>query len=671
MIPKQLRQLKFCRIKKGSKAPFEMDWTNKLYSYEEISKFEGENYGVLCGQKDLAVIDCDEDALKLAVENILPETFSVKTGGGGMHFYYFIPELKKKIILNAGDKHLGEIQSHGTQVVGAGSIHPSGNLYEVIGNVGIETISLEEVERVLGKFMKEEEEQTGEKGTGELTKKIIKSINFGELLRSYGLEKKGENWNCPFHKSIGGQCLSIDEEKGIFNCFHCGFKGNIISFVSKVEDITIKEAINKLKPKEETRNLFSRRGQIESFYNVQPFYYDRANMFWFWDDEFKKWVLSDEVDFLVSIQKRIGINTLNGKTKSELISGFKQIGRENKPKDYEKDWIQFKEKIYNIKTGESFEATSEYFITNPLPYSLGESIETPMIDKLFVEWVGEKNKEQLYELIAYGCSSNQFMQRIFALIGGGSNGKGTFIKLFQKFIGEENCVASELKALSEERFERANLYRKLLCIMGEVSYDDLRNTNVLKKLGGEDKINFEFKGKNSFTDDNTATCICLTNSLPITPDKTMGFYRKWMIIDFPNQFKEVKKDLIEDIPEEEFENLGRKVIEKLKELYETQKFINEGDFDERMKRYEERSNPVIRFVEEYCIEEAGFMIGLREFTNECNKFLKVNHLRIMNVKQIGKVLRDEGFEVGARKIDEISKKVIINVKILKKIGELQ
>jgi len=65
------------------------------------------------------------------------------------------------------------------------------------------------------------------------------------------------------------------------------------------------------------------------------------------------------------------------------------------------------------------------------------------------------------------------------------------------------------------------------------------------------------------------------------------------------------------------------------------------------------------------------MIGLREFTNECNKFLKVNHLRIMNVKQIGKVLRDEGFEVGSRKIDEISKKVIINVKILKKIGELQ
>jgi hypothetical protein len=34
--------------------------------------------------------------------------------------------------------------------------------------------------------------------------------------------------------------------------------------------------------------------------------------------------------------------------------------------------------------------------------------------------------------------------------------------------------------------------------MGEVSYDDLRNTNMLKKLGGEDKISFQFKNKTPF-----------------------------------------------------------------------------------------------------------------------------------------------------------------------------
>ena len=81
MIPIQLKHFKFCRIKDKSKAPFELDWVNKLYSYEEISKFKNENYGVLCGYNNLAVIDCDKEALSVAVENMLPETLSIQKIG--------------------------------------------------------------------------------------------------------------------------------------------------------------------------------------------------------------------------------------------------------------------------------------------------------------------------------------------------------------------------------------------------------------------------------------------------------------------------------------------------------------------------------------------------------------------------------------------------------------
>ena len=153
--------------------------------------------------------------------------------------------------------------------------------------------------------------------------------------------------------------------------------------------------------------------------------------------------------------------------------------------------------------------------------------------------------------------------------------------------------------------------------------------------------------------------------MPTTPDKSLGFYRKWFILDFPNQFKEISKDLIEEIPEVEFENLAKKSLRILKELYETKKFHNEGDFDERVKRYEERSNPVIRFVEEFCIEEEGVMISLREFTNYCNQFLQSKHLKILSAKQIGRTLREDGFMVGNRKIGEISAVSITNLGLTK------
>ena len=346
----------------------------------------------------------------------------------------------------------------------------------------------------------------------------------------------------------------------------------------------------------------------------------------------------------------------------ELVAGFKQIGRKHKPKKIKKSWVQYKDKIYDVKTDEIFDASPEYFVTNPIPWNVGESEETPMIDKLLVEWVGEEYKQTLYEFIAYNISLNKFMQRIFAFCGGGSNGKGTFIKLNYKFIGEENCVSSEIKSLSENRFETAVLFRKLLCVMGEVGYEDLKNTNQLKKIAGEDKLSFEFKNKNPFTEDNTATGVCLTNSLPITPDKSFGFYRKWLIIDFPNQFKEINENLIEKIPDIEFNNLAKKCLRILKELYKNPKFTNEGSFDERMNRYEERSNPVIRFVDEMCEEIPNQNIPLRDFTNACNEHLKKKHLRVLTARQIGKVLRDEGFSVGARKFDDVSAVVILNLK---------
>ena len=333
------------------------------------------------------------------------------------------------------------------------------------------------------------------------------------------------------------------------------------------------------------KGLFTRRGQIEEFWKEQPFFYDKSKIFWIWDLKDKKWIRSDEVDFLNAIQKMQGVETLNSKNKAELVEGFKQIGRQHFPKPIKKEWVQFLDKIYDVQTGENFEATPEYFVTNPIPWKIGESEDTPAIDKLFLEWVGENDKKSLYEFIAYNISLDKFMQRIFAFCGGGSNGKGTFIKLNYKFLGEDNCVSSEIKSLSEDKFEPAVLYRKLLCVMGEVSYGDLRNTNQLKKLAGEDKISFQFKGKTPFTDENTATCVCLTNSLPATPDKSLGFYRKWKIEDFPNQFTEISKDLIKEIPEVEFENLAKKSLRILKELYEHRKFNNEGSFEERMDKY--------------------------------------------------------------------------------------
>jgi len=64
---------------------------------------------------------------------------------------------------------------------------------------------------------------------------------------------------------------------------------------------------------------------------------------------------------------------------------------------------------------------------------------------------------------------------------------------------------------------------------------------------------------------NYAKILIATNNLPTTTDKTIGFYRRWLIIDFPNQFSE-KKDILADIPNEEYNSLALKCVGILKDL---------------------------------------------------------------------------------------------------------
>lgn len=419
--------------------------------------------------------------------------------------------------------------------------------------------------------------------------------------------------------------------------------------------------------------FFDKRMQAEEFCEMQPIYYDVSGLWWLWDFENCKWILVDEVDVLNHVFKNMDIDTIKAKERMEILNALKQVGRLRKPKDPEKSWMQFRDKIVDIESGEEFDASPEYLITNPIPWSLGESEETPEMDKLFTEWVVDNDTQDetfvttLKEIIAYCCCSEQFLQTMIALTGAGSNGKGTFLKLITKFIGKQNCCSSELKTLAIRNFETSALYKKLLCQMGEVDVYDLKNTNLIKQLTGEDLIRYEYKGKTPFSDYSPTTCIIATNALPVTPDKSIGFYRRWLIVDFPHQFQ-VQKDILTRIPDSEYPNLARKIVNVLKQLYEKGEFANNGTIEQRTQRYEERSNPIQKFIEASCEDDTGNKIKLREFALKLNKFLKNKHLRPMSVRQVGTALREEGYEVGSRKLkdfatgEEISAKVVLNLK---------
>lgn len=146
---------RFILLQEKNKIPIEKEWQVKNnYAYNDIKLLnhlnKNGNYGVLCNN-ELIVIDADTERLNEIVLDKLNKTFSVKTKKG-YHYYFLCADFTQKKVLSDKGEHLGEIQSVGSFVVGANSIHPSGVVYEVVNNVEIERIEKEKINDVLGKY---------------------------------------------------------------------------------------------------------------------------------------------------------------------------------------------------------------------------------------------------------------------------------------------------------------------------------------------------------------------------------------------------------------------------------------------------------------------------------------------------------------------------------------
>ena len=235
----------------------------------------------------------------------------------------------------------------------------------------------------------------------------------------------------------------------------------------------------------------------EKIYEVMPFFYDETRNWWVWDKYEFKYERKDDIDILNIIRKKSNANTISSKEKNEIIEVMKQFGREITPKEMKGSWIQFRNKIFDIETGNEFDATPEYFATNPIPYELHKEkfVETPKMDEIFEEWVGKDYIKTLYQIIAYSLLPSYPIHRIFCFVGGGMNGKSKFLELLRKFVGNSNCCSTELDSLIQSRFEVSRLHKKLVCQMGETNFNEMSKTSMIKKLSGGDLIGFEYKNK--------------------------------------------------------------------------------------------------------------------------------------------------------------------------------
>lgn len=390
----------------------------------------------------------------------------------------------------------------------------------------------------------------------------------------------------------------------------------------------------------------------------------------FWKQNCIKYETVDEIKIINSFKKNFAEPTslLSSVIKGRVLEAYRQYGREKYEQllqvpgrsvvftnylcylgnDMSKDVDLDKVKEQIIDSNKIIAPHSAFFITNPIPHeytSDDTKLQCPTIDKYFSDWVGEDKKDILYELIGYCMIPYYPLHRIFLLYGSGRNGKSKFIDILERVVGTDNTTASDIHTLTEDRFGTANLYKKLVCFISETDYHQLDRTSILKRLSGEDPVNAQFKNKPAFTFKNYAKIIIATNTIPQMQDKTYGNMARYIIIDFNKRFTE-DKDILSLIPDEEYTALANICYRKLEILLKKRKFTNELSAEDKAKFYEEKSNPLGKFLELNCDNNANCEIAKYEFEERYTSWLRENGYSVNFSKSwLTKEMEDRGFMV--------------------------
>jgi len=234
----------------------------------------------------------------------------------------------------------------------------------------------------------------------------------------------------------------------------------------------------------------------------------------------------------------------------------------------------------------------------------------PRALKAFRDWVGDK-WILLFEIIGYTLYPRYDFNKAVMLVGEGRNGKSTYLKLIKKILGSQNVASIPLQDLVENRFAGADLYHKLANIYPDLPSRPLTQTGAFKILTGEDYACWDRKFRDRVCFTNYAKLLFSTNELPPVNDQTLAFWRRWLVIDFPNSFQDNPGFFEEAFTEDEVEGAIIVSLVAFRNVWLRRRFsFEESEADYKEKWFRE-TNSVYAFIKDLLDGRLVESLGVR------------------------------------------------------------
>lgn len=672
IIPERLHNKDINFVVLVGKKPIQENWTNKELKYDSqelIEHIKQNNYGVRggkVGDKYLLIVDFDDEKIQDEVVKKMPETFTVKTGSGKLHKYFYSNKGDSFKIFDKKLNTLADIQGEGKQVVGPESIHPNGNKYILLEDKEIAYIDYSELQALLLPYDErpKKEEPANANTINYSTKdnfltKLQDTVTMNTILNSFKVDTNRNPTSCLFHASKGGHCLGFNEKTA--HCFHCEKSWNIFSLVKDVKSCSFKEALDYIagiaglqdeleKSREEyIKNM--RDDDAAERYTVKATYYNymAAKAFSNATELLVNYILEHNYIYTTKDDEkseiwiyREGVYIPNGRSEIKIILReileekfsmwiYNQIIAKIEPDTFIESKIFFgstnieeiavENGILNIRSRNLSDFSPKKIFFSKMPVKYDDTKICKKIDEFLASVLANsEDKKVFYEIGGYTLLDEYIFEKAFILVGDGRNGKDKSLELIKRLIGANNCCSVPLSSLKLDSFIIGEFFGKKANIAGEIGNQDLKDTSAFKALTGRSIITAPRKFLNGLTFQNSAKFIFACNNLPMVYDNSLGFWDRWVLLLYPYTFvdeftykntkdKEINKIKLRDeyiidkiTTEEEMSGLLNAFLDGLDRLIENKKFSSTAGSEEIKSLWIKKSNSFMAF----CLEKIDY-----------------------------------------------------------------
>jgi putative DNA primase/helicase len=303
---------------------------------------------------------------------------------------------------------------------------------------------------------------------------------------------------------------------------------------------------------------------------------------------------------------------------------------------------------------------SDYALTR-LPIEYDPDAEYADWQAHVEEWAEHGKADALQEYVGYCLHVGELpIHRALLLVGSGANGKGTFLHVVRALLGDrENTTSIELQTLANERDALAEFYGALANIDDDLSERKLGSgLGMFKKLVGGDRVRARRLYEDGFEFDATGKHLYAANTVPQVDvaDEDEAFWRRWLLVEFPNHYPPGERDphLRDELSEPEaLSGVLNWAVEGWARLMNQERFTGEKRYAaEKRSRWQSWGDSADKFIEAYLQrDEDAENVSTSQVHRRYAAWCREGNHDPVGQQALTNRLKKESFDYGRKKVD--------------------